>query len=168
VARFSNILFVADANSWSPAAYERTLKLALRDNARLTVLDVIEELPRALAFGGINTAVELWSNAILERTERLKQLVGERPAVRSVEIHVAFGDWLDEAIHEVAQNGHDLLTIVERPPDGCRDCDSRERCYERCRSPRRRYPEQNGHGTMVSRQHGRASSAAGQLRCISD
>jgi nucleotide-binding universal stress UspA family protein len=120
MTRFGNILFVADADSWSPQAYDRAVKLALRDNARLTVLDIIEELPHPLAFGGNNIAVDVWSTAILERTERLKQLAVKAFDVRSVEIHVACGNWLDEAIHEVVRNGHDLLIVTERPSDASR------------------------------------------------
>jgi hypothetical protein len=109
VGRFSNILFVADANSWSPEAYGRALKFAVADNARLTVLDIIQELPRPLRAGGASAPPELWSDAILARTERLKQLIGERIAVSHLQIHVVYGRRYDQVIHEVTREAYDLV-----------------------------------------------------------
>jgi nucleotide-binding universal stress UspA family protein len=114
MARFGDILLVADADNRSPEAYERALKLALRNKGRLTVLNIIEELPHRLSGVVGNTAHKLTPNAIVDRTERLKQLIEEQTSVVPVEIHVVYGNSSDDVIHEVVQNGHDLLIIADR------------------------------------------------------
>lgn len=47
--RFKKILFYTDANDGSCAALERAAQLALRNRGKLTVLGVLERLPRDLA-----------------------------------------------------------------------------------------------------------------------
>lgn len=108
--RFNNILCVATPDSANVTALERATALAKNNQARLTVVVVIDEIPpgtklleRALS------PEDLQANMVAEHRKRLEELVA--PWTKNIEIQtwVLIGTPFLEIIMEVLRNGHDLV-----------------------------------------------------------
>lgn len=112
--RFKNILLVADGKKVATVALERAATLARSNEARLTVADVIEALPREVQL--LSAAVELadlWEMIIEERRKRLDRLIGPlRQSGVCVIAKVLRGPAFLEIIREVLRGQHDLVMIA--------------------------------------------------------
>jgi nucleotide-binding universal stress UspA family protein len=106
---FESMLYVVEnPAAESIAAVERAVSLAENNQARLTVLHVIEE-PRLGPFAGRIRLDDLKSRLRRQATEQLTDLVGSTGKGTEVSIDVRFGTVFVEAVRSVLRNGHDLL-----------------------------------------------------------
>jgi universal stress protein E len=109
--RFRNILLAAGGGGWEQSSLQKAVALAGNNRARLTVVDVLEELPRDLR--KLVTAVrpgDLQKLAVSERRKQLERLLA--PFKRSglqVSATVLAGKPFLEIIRKVLRNKHDLV-----------------------------------------------------------
>lgn len=109
--RFKNILLAAGGTGWEKSALQKAAALAGSNRARLTVVDVLEELPRDLR--KLVAAVhlrDLQKLAVSERRKQLERLLA--PFKRSglqVSATVLVGKPFLEIIRSVLRNKHDLV-----------------------------------------------------------
>ncbi len=118
--RFKKILLVYDGKAGEEATLERAVDLAKRNNAELTLVDVIETLPRD--FEILVTSIhpkDLQDAAINERQQELDEVVrrvkdeGVRGSAK-----VLCGRPFIEIIKEVLRNKHDLIIKTVEAKDG--------------------------------------------------
>lgn len=111
--RFKNILLVADGRIDTKTPLQRAVILARENDALLTVVEVLWELPRnmQMAITSIDIA-HLKEIAIQERSKNLETLVApiRREGV-NVNCKVLYGTPFLEIIREVLRNGHDLVIL---------------------------------------------------------
>jgi len=115
--RFKNILLVAGGEGWEGAALKRAVDLAKNNRAHLTVVDVVEELPRDMRML-ITTMhlADLQKLAVAERLKDLKQHIEPVMAEEGVRVSakVLVGTPFLEIIREVLKNKHDLVMKIAR------------------------------------------------------
>jgi len=123
VKRFKNILLLADQGTDSNAILRRAAALANNNRARLTVVDVIEELPRDIQkFIVVITPMELQKRVIQERQKQLERLVA--PILKEglrVGINVLSGTPFLEIIRQVLRQKHDLVIMAAEGRSGLKD-----------------------------------------------
>lgn len=108
--RFNNILFVFESSVDSRMALERAVTLAANNQAQLTLVDVVDELPTAIGAGSDGLSAETLQEAMIEeRRERLKCLVEPIRSDIDVSTRVLVGTAFLEIIREVLQGQRDLL-----------------------------------------------------------
>jgi universal stress protein E len=114
--RFKNILLVAGGEGWEGAALNRAVALAKNNRARLTVVDVVEELPRDMRV--LVTSMHLADLQKLAVAERLKDLQQHiEPVIAKsfrITAKVLVGTPFIEIIREVLKNKHDLVMKTAR------------------------------------------------------
>lgn len=103
--RFKNLLLVADDHTFTAEAFAHTLALAEVNDARLSVIDVIDPMP----FGGYENLEDLWAGL---RTEQIRYIVGD-DAAQAEPIVIAVGVRFVEIIRRVLRGGHDLVVIPD-------------------------------------------------------
>ena len=112
--RFKKILLISRESTSARATLARAVELAKRNRARLTLIEVVEELPREL-LALITTATprELRKLAIKERKERLEALVAPllEDGVRATAV-VRYGTPFLEIIREVLRKKIDLVILT--------------------------------------------------------
>ena len=93
--RFKNILLLANQGTGGQAILRRVAALARNNQARLTVVDVIEELPRDMQkLIVVITPMELQKRVIQERQKQLKRLVAPiRKGGLRVGVNVLIGNY---------------------------------------------------------------------------
>jgi len=109
--RFKNILLVAGGEGWKESALKRAVALAKENRARLTVVDVIEELPREMRVLATSMHLaDLQQLVVAERLKVLKRLIDPilRKGVR-VSVKVLVGTPFLEIIREVIKSKNDLV-----------------------------------------------------------
>jgi universal stress protein E len=109
--RFKNILLVAGDEGWKESALKRAVALAKNNHARLTVVDVMEDLPRELRLFIPDMDVEdLQKRALMERMKDLREYIApiSNKGVKIV-TKVLLGTPFIEIIREVVRNKHDLV-----------------------------------------------------------
>ena len=121
--RFKNILFHTDGQAGSKLALNRALELANRNQGRLTVVNVLEELPRELLRpAAAMPSQNLQSMAMQEVRERLETFVApfqkEGPPV---ELEVLYGKPFIEIIRAVLRRQHDLVMMTAEGRSGLRE-----------------------------------------------
>ena len=121
--RFKNILLVLDAKTESGAVLERAVTLAKKNQALLTVVDVIDELPRYVRTPTTSKPpVELQKQVIEKRISHLEQfIVSIRQEVSQVSTKVLCGTPFLEIIREVVRNQHDLVMITAEGNGGLKE-----------------------------------------------
>ena len=107
---FSNILYVMTGGSWRKKALEEAVRFAARQNARLTVLDVVEEFPD-------QPTVEQFSKGlkdvgIVDCCDQLKRVIAPERGRVHVEVDVVCGNPLKEVIQQVLRRRHDLVIMA--------------------------------------------------------
>ncbi len=109
--RFSNILFVADDELEASAGLDRALKLAHHNDASLTVVDVVEAIPKGMQMGiTAITPEELAEVAVSDRREELQTAVNAaRERGHDIEVKILVGSIFLEIIRQVIRNQHDLV-----------------------------------------------------------
>jgi universal stress protein E len=112
--RFQRILFVADTRAASQATFKRAVALAKENRARLTVVDVIEDLPRdAQMLVTMMPPKDLQDLVIQERRRRIEKLIHpiQAQGVRAT-AKVLYGTPFLEIVREVLRNQHDLVMMT--------------------------------------------------------
>ncbi len=109
--RFKNILLVCSPLPRSSTSVNRAVLLARQNRARLTVVDVLEELAEALPMlMPVMTPQDLCERLICDRREELKRFV--LPSLRGevhVTIDVMVGTPFIEIVRRVLRDEHDLV-----------------------------------------------------------
>jgi universal stress protein E len=113
MAGFKNILLFVDSNTLCKEACERAITLAAEENARLTILNVIESVPARLGSPAGQSSKDFREIGILERCEKLKELVVRDQANMQLEINVVCGNPLAEVMQQVLRGRHDLVMVAE-------------------------------------------------------
>ena len=121
--RFKNILLVYDGAEPAKSTINRAVNLATINHASLTVIDVIEEIPRDYQM--LITALlpeEIMELAVKEQNERLERYITPiRKAGVQVSAKVLVGKEFLEIIREVLRNKHDLVIKTARGNRGVKD-----------------------------------------------
>lgn len=118
--RFRNILVHADGRDGGRTALRRAIQLARANDARLTVAEVIPELPPNIRkMRDIKPVAELEEMAREDAQQRLDDLLSEvDPAGLNVEKVVLTGTPFLELIRRVLTGRHDLVIKTAAQPDG--------------------------------------------------
>ncbi|HHL45226.1 MAG TPA: universal stress protein, UspA [Gammaproteobacteria bacterium] len=108
--RFKDILCVVVADSRSETALRRAVTLAENNQASLTVISVIDEIPSDMKL--LNRA--LWpadfrQKRMLEQQKRLQKRIDPWDKSGKIRIRVLVGIPFLQIIREVLRNGHDLV-----------------------------------------------------------
>ena len=116
--RFKSILYFADGTTETCHALERAVQLARSNNARLTVIDVLEETRSSAA---IEQTFGADLKQILQerRQQALEKLIEPYNETDSlIYCRVVTGVAFIEVIRAVLSKGHDLLIKAAKPPQG--------------------------------------------------
>jgi len=108
--RFKDILCVATPGPIDRVALERAVALADNNQARLTVVEVIDELPRnTKLIAHVQSLEELQAKIVAGHRKGLEKLVA--PWSRKIEIqtNVLIGIPFLKIIRKILRNGHDLV-----------------------------------------------------------
>ncbi|MFG0285905.1 MAG: universal stress protein [Phycisphaerales bacterium JB039] len=111
--RFKNILLVAENGPGAKATTARTVALAKRNRAQLTIVDVVEQIPKQIGrFVTDVSAPELVALIIRKRQEQLEKLIApaRRQRIKAA-ADVLVGRPFVEIIRAVVRNGHDLVVM---------------------------------------------------------
>lgn len=115
--RFKNILLYADGATEPNQALERAVQLASQNNARLTVIDVIEEYKSSLQIQ--NRLGTNLNEALREyRRQALEEMIKPFDTGNLIDIKVSSGTPFVQVIHSVLWDHYDLLIKAARPPEG--------------------------------------------------
>lgn len=121
--RFKNILCYTKDGPGDRRALDVSAELAARNQARLTVATVVEELPRDLMrFAVALPAESLRDLALNEARERLGQFIAEaRTEPPPAALEVFYGKPFVEICRAVQRHQHDLVVMETAPARGIRD-----------------------------------------------
>ena len=108
--RFKNILCVVNTERNDTAALEHAAKLAANNQARLTVIEVIDEIPPdTKLFERVMSPVDLQEKIVKECQNKLEEIILPWSKKIEVKYKVLTGIVFLEVIYEVLRNGHDLV-----------------------------------------------------------
>ncbi|ODS35945.1 hypothetical protein BEH94_02575 [Candidatus Altiarchaeales archaeon WOR_SM1_SCG] len=120
---FENILLVTDGKTRGEAALKRASTLAKNNQAQLTVVEVVEKLPRDLK--RINTPTSIADMQKLIIRDRLKHLENIIAPIKDEGVRVTakllIGTPFLEIIREVLRNNHDLVIITAECKGGLKE-----------------------------------------------
>jgi universal stress protein E len=118
--RFKNILLVINDEHNSQAALDQAIALSKRNQARLTVIDPIEDIPRDVGLvAGAETAANLQQQVLQEHSQYLEQYVAPiREENIKLSTKVLSGAPFLDIIREVIRNEHDLVMITAEGKQG--------------------------------------------------
>ena len=108
--RFKNILCVVNTELKQNVALEHAVKLAGSNQASITVVEVIDEIPaNTKLLDRVLSAVNIQAKIVVEHEAKLEQLIA--PWRKKIEIKstVLSGIVFLEVIYEVLRNGHNLV-----------------------------------------------------------
>lgn len=121
--RFKNILLVYDDTELRKLTLDRAINLATRNQARLTIIAVVEDIPPDYQM--LVTAMhpqEIMKLAVKKQKVRLEQYIAPLlEAGHRVNAKVLVGKEFIEIIREVLRNNHDLVIKIARGKGGVRD-----------------------------------------------
>jgi len=117
--RFKNILLVYDGRKSGQSTIARAINLATRNQARLTVIQVIDQIPRAYRMRITSLpADEIMEVAVREHTLLLENYIAPFSETAEIRIRVVAGREFIEIIKEVLRNDHDLVIKTARGMGG--------------------------------------------------
>jgi nucleotide-binding universal stress UspA family protein len=121
--RFKNILLVYDGTEEGKSTLDRAVNLVTRNQARLTIIDVIDGIPQDYQmFIAAQHPQEIMEFVVKKQKERLEQyIVPFLEAGLKVTTKVLVGKKFIEIIREVLRNNHDLVIKTARGKGGVRD-----------------------------------------------
>ena len=120
--RFKNILLVYNGRESEQSTLARAIDLATRNQARLTVIQVISQIPRDYRM--LITSLffdEIMENAVREHTLLLEKHIALFPETGMIQLKVVAGREFIEIIKEVLRNNHDLVIKTVRGMGGTID-----------------------------------------------
>lgn len=107
----ANILFVMGGKSGDTSCLRQAIVIARETNSSLTVLDVMESLPRSARM--LVTAMpagELKNSMLTKRQDQLEELLTMiKPDAVDMRVRVRFGNRAKEVAREAADGGHDVV-----------------------------------------------------------
>jgi len=108
--RFKNILCIVNTDTQDNVAMEHAVKLAEKNQASLTVVEVIDEIPPdTTLFERTMSSIDLQAEIIAEHQNRLQELVSPWSQKSEIKTKVLTGILFLEVIYEVLRNGQDLV-----------------------------------------------------------
>jgi universal stress protein E len=108
--RFKNILCIVSTDMQNTIAVEHAVKLAVKNQASLTVVEVIDEMPPdTTLFERTMSSIDLQAEIISEHQNRLQELVSTLDHKIEIKTKVLTGILFLEVIYEVLRNQHDLV-----------------------------------------------------------
>jgi len=108
--RFKNILCIVNTDMQNTIAVEHAVKLAEKNQASLTVVEVIDEIPPdTTLFERTMSSIDLQAEIIAEHQNRLQELVSPLDYKIEIKTKVLTGILFLEVIYEVLRNGYDLV-----------------------------------------------------------
>jgi len=111
--RFKNILCVVGPGSDGRSSLERALTLANNNQARLTVVEVIDEIPpNTTLMERTLSSVDFQAILIAEHQEKLQGLVTSLNSNIEIQAKILIGEPFLEVIRNVIRNGFDLVIKV--------------------------------------------------------
>ena len=121
--RFKNIIFCTEGKACDQFALELAHELAKRNEARLTVFNVVEELPRdLLRLAAAMPLDTLQSMALGEARDQMEHFVSSMPTITlPVTIKVSCGKPCIEIVRAVLHHQHDLVIIVGSARKGIKE-----------------------------------------------
>lgn len=117
---FKNILYLVESGKDQTAALARAVSLAENNQARLTLLEIIEP-PRSGILEGSRTLEALFSGARQRLMAKLEALTEPYEDRLDMDIQVRLGTPYLEAIREVLAAERDLVIKLASPDDGILD-----------------------------------------------
>ena len=120
---FKNILLVYDGTEKGKSTLDRAVNLATRNQARLTIIDVIDGIPQDYQMLiAAQHPQEIMEFVVKKQNERLEQyIVPFLEAGLKVTAKVLVGKEFIEIIREVLRYNHDLVIKTARGKGGVRD-----------------------------------------------
>jgi len=116
--RFKDILCVVESGDACKPALERTIRLVENNQARLTVVSVIERAPNAIGRGkGSQVQIDLQDTIMKTNKKDLEALVDPYRQQIDIQTRVLTGIPFLEIIREVLQNGRDLVIKTPEAAD---------------------------------------------------
>ena len=107
--RFKNILLAINSNAKPDPAFNRAVTLATHNQAKLTVIEVLEDFANFHHLLSRIHTNEIMKNVVQERTMVLEEMTASVGQEIEVEIKVVCGKTFLEIIRAVLQNQHDLV-----------------------------------------------------------
>ena len=108
--RFKNILCIVNTDMQDTIAVEHAVKLAEKNQASLTVVEVIDEIPpNTTLFERTLSSIDLQEKIIAAHQNRLQELVSPLGQKIEIKTKVLTGILFLEVIYEVLRNRHDLV-----------------------------------------------------------
>lgn len=108
--RYKNILFVVTSNSFNEPALEQAVSLAQNNQASLTVVEVIDEIPpNTKLLERVLSPVDLQEKVVITYQNKLKQLIAPWEKTLEIQTQVLIGIPFLEIISEVLRNKRDLV-----------------------------------------------------------
>ncbi len=117
--RFKNILLVHDDRESGEPTLTRTVDLAARNQAKLTVIKVISQIPHD--YRALITSImpeEIMEIAVREQTLLLKKQIAPYEKKTKIQLRVVIGREFIEIVKEVLRNNHDLVIKTARGMSG--------------------------------------------------
>jgi nucleotide-binding universal stress UspA family protein len=115
--RFREILVVAGTDAETPQLIQRAAELADRNQARLTIFDVVPRLPRNRRAGTTADSIDLQSLLVEARRNDLEEMAARIMTIPT-RVAVAEGIRFIEIIERVVKYDHDLVIML---PDRTRE-----------------------------------------------
>jgi len=115
--RFREILVVAGTDDETPKLIQRAAELADRNQARLTIFDVVPRVPRNRRSGSVADSIDLQSLLLEARLTDLEEMAS-RVMTIPTRVAVAEGIRFIEIIERVVNYDHDLVVML---PDRTRE-----------------------------------------------
>lgn len=107
--RFSNLLVVIGGEPYD-VTMTRAVSLAIHNEARLTIIDVVAPIADSFFASRTNLATQLQQDAVAHRRQELMQIASEYVATGiEVAVVVRVGNPAVEIVSEVIESGHDLV-----------------------------------------------------------
>lgn len=108
--RFKDILYIVASESNSKVAFKHAVTLANNNQARLTVVEIIDKIPSTLITDGRTLSTERFREKIIaDHQQILQALVVSLEKKTEIQTKVLVGKAFLEIIREVLRNGHDLV-----------------------------------------------------------
>ena len=108
--RFNNILCVVEPDVEGDNVLERAVTLANNNQARLTVIEIVDEIPpNTKLLERVMSPVDLQAMMIEEQRQRLEEMVKLWNENVEIQIKVLSGLPFLEIIREVLRSGHDMV-----------------------------------------------------------
>jgi len=106
--RFKNILCIMNPHENASSALQRATELASRQDARLTLVDVVRDMPPALVEAGL-LSDDMRKDFIAERKTHMQSQLVKNAFAGETDIKVLVGIPFIEIIRQILLGKHDLL-----------------------------------------------------------